>query len=50
MLSGMAALLRLTITLNRLHLGARAADLIKRYDPATPVQALVNLNTFWPYT
>ncbi|MBK8904757.1 MAG: hypothetical protein IPM53_26495 [Anaerolineaceae bacterium] len=50
LLSGAAFLLWLAISLNRLHLGAQAAELIANYDPNTPLPVLINFNTFWPYT
>jgi hypothetical protein len=50
LLSGAAFLLWLAISVNRLHLGAQAADLIANYDPNAPLPALINFNTFWPYT
>lgn len=50
LLSGVAFLLWLAISVNRLHLGAQAAELIASHDPNTPLPVLVNFNTFWPYT
>jgi hypothetical protein len=51
-LSGVALLLWLTISINRLHLGAQAAELIANYDPGTgtPFPVIVNFDTFWSYT
>ena len=48
--SGLAFLLWLVISANRLYLGAQAAELIRSFDPAAPFPVLINLATFWPYT
>jgi hypothetical protein len=50
LLSAAAFLLWLPISLNRLHQGAVAADLIANYNPGTPLPVIINSNTFWPYT
>ena len=49
-LSGVALLLWLTISINRLHLGTQAAELLANHDPNMPLPVIVNINTFWPYT
>lgn len=49
-LSGVAFLLWLPISVNRLHLGAQAAELIANHDLGAPLPVLINFNTFWPYT
>lgn len=36
--------------MDRLQLGAKAAELIHVYDPAAPPEVMVNPGTFWPHT
>jgi hypothetical protein len=43
-------LLWLPISIDRLRLGAQAAELIRTYDPAVPPAVMVNAVTFWPHT
>ena len=43
-------LLWLPISVDRLHLGAQAAELIRTYDPAAPPLIMVNSTFFWPHT
>lgn len=49
-LSGVALLFWLTISINRLYLGTQAAELIANYDPGTPFPVIVNFDAFWLYT
>jgi hypothetical protein len=48
--SGIAFLLWLPISLNRLHLGALASELIANFNPETHFPVIINFNTFWLYT
>lgn len=45
-----ALLLWLPISINRLQLAGRAAEMIASYDPAAPPEVFRNTGTFWPYT
>ncbi len=49
-LSAAALLLWLPISIDRLQLGARAAEMIASYDPTAPPEVFRNTGTFWPYT
>ncbi|MBP7964606.1 MAG: hypothetical protein KBG20_19200 [Caldilineaceae bacterium] len=44
------ALLWLPISIDRLRLGAQAAEMIRTFDPASPPEVFRNSGTFWPHT
>ena len=44
------ALLWLPISLDRLRLGAQAAELIRTFDPASPPEVFRDSHTFWPHS
>ena len=50
LVSAAALLLWLPITVDRLQLAARAAEMIASYDPAAPPEVFRNTGTFWPYS
>lgn len=44
------ALLWLPISLDRLRLAGQAAEMLRTFDPAAPVEVFRNSHTFWPHT